>query len=268
MKITLTVVLYKHSQTMLKNFLLSCEKSVLYAQHALDAKFQLYIVNNDTSKEIDYEINELKNNSSALSIEFINSDKNGGYGYGNNFVLDKVNGDYHLVVNPDIIFFEDTFLKAIQFMEAQKGVGLLTPMIYDQNSQLQFSCKKNPTLFSQFLRFTFKHEKRFFKTYLERYEYQDHSYSSEIYDVPNCTGCFMFFRVNVFKAVRGFDERFFYYMDDCDLSRRALEVSRTAYVPSVRVVHEYQGDAYKNKKLRNEAIKSAFKYWRKWGGLF
>ncbi|WP_018299189.1 glycosyltransferase [Fangia hongkongensis] len=266
--ITSTVVLYKHPLEMLENFLSSYSSSVLRAQSEMQVTFHLYIVNNDITQKVDYKANLLDAKYSNISFEFIHSEKNGGYGYGNNLVIPRLKSDYHLVVNPDIIFCEDTFLQAITIMQERKEFGLLTPAVYDQHQKQQFSCKKNPTLFSQFLRFTLKHKKPFFKKYLEKYEYQDHSYEKEIYDIPNCTGCFMFFQTPIFKEVKGFDEQFFYYMDDCDLSRRALEISRILYTPEVKVLHEYQGDAYKNKKLRNEAIKSAFKYWRKWGGIF
>jgi GT2 family glycosyltransferase len=267
MKVTATVVLYKHPIKMLETFLESYQRSTLFSKESLGVDFHLYIVNNDIYKYVDYKFEDLCAKYKFLSMEFIESDKNGGYGYGNNIVLPRLNSDYHLVVNPDIIFFEDSFYQAIKIMQAKKNFGLLTPSVLGTNNTIYPSCKKNPTLFSQFLRFALKHKKYIFKKYLDEYEYLNYSYHKEIYDIPNCTGCFMFFRTKVFKKLNGFDDNFFYYMDDADISRRSLEISRTIYTPYVKVIHEYQGDAYKNKKLRNLAIKSAFQYSLKWGFL-
>ena len=57
----------------------------------------------------------------------------------------------------------------------------------------------------------------------------------------------MFFRTNIFKQLKGFDERFLYYMEDVDLSRRTVNCS-TRIVPSVRIVH--------NIKVRHTKIKN------------
>ncbi|MCF6775596.1 hypothetical protein L3V83_03300 [Thiotrichales bacterium 19X7-9] len=267
MKMTSVVVLYKHPLEMLEKFLASYEQSIkqLLSKYS-DMQSCLYIVNNDAEKQIDYQFDTIKQKYS-VDVIFLGSDKNGGYGYGNNFVMDRLDSEYHLVVNPDIVFEENTLTEALSFLETHHEVGLLTPAVFDVDGNQQFLCKKNPTLLIQFLRFVFKQKKVIFKKYLENYEYAGYSYDEIIYDIPNCTGCFMLFRTALFKQLEGFDERFFYYMEDSDISRRALEIAKTAYVPSVKVSHEYQGDAYKNKKLRNQAIKSALKYWRKWGGL-
>lgn len=267
-EISTCVVLYKHPEKMLENFLFSYEKSVKHLQEKFDNHiiFILYIINNDIEDLINYDIPSLQEKY-KVKLEYILSEKNGGYGYGNNLVLNQLQSYYHLVVNPDVTFFDDTFLEAIRYMDLHPEVGLLTPSIRLPNGERQFSCRRNPSLLSQTLRFVFKKKKKIFKKYLTHYEYQDYSYDKIIYDVPNCSGSFMFFRTTIFKKLKGFDERFFYYMEDADLSRRALDIAHTVYLPSVRIVHEYQSEAYKNKKLRNEAIKSAFKYFIKWRSL-
>lgn len=66
----------------------------------------------------------------------------------------------------------------------------------------------------------------------------------------------------------GFDERFFMYLEDNDLSRRVGQVSRTMFYPHVSVIHEYKKGSYKNPKLLIYHITSAVKYFNKWGWMF
>ena len=59
-----------------------------------------------------------------------------------------------------------------------------------------------------------------------------------VWDPPIVSGCFMLFRGGLYRQLGGFDGRFFLYFEDFDLALRAGKVTRTAYVPAVRIVHE------------------------------
>jgi len=87
-------------------------------------------------------------------------------------------------------------------------------------------------------------------------------------EVPYLSGCFMFMRVEVLKKIGLFDERFFMYLEDTDLSRRIHRVSKTIYYPEVSIYHEYGKGSYKNPRLSLYHIKSAFKYFNKYGWFF
>lgn len=85
--------------------------------------------------------------------------------------------------------------------------------------------------------------------------------------VPSLSGCFMFVRRSVLDSVGGFDERFFLYMEDVDLCRRMLSVSRLLYWPGVTVEHVHQMGSYRSRKLLLLHIRSAIRYFNKWGWL-
>ena len=78
----------------------------------------------------------------------------------------------------------------------------------------------------------------------------------------------MFMRMSVLKSVGGFDERFFLYLEDTDLSRRIGNVAKTIYDPSVAVIHEHQKGSYKSSRLMWVHIQSAVRYFNKWGWFF
>jgi GT2 family glycosyltransferase len=65
-----------------------------------------------------------------------------------------------------------------------------------------------------------------------------------------------------------YDERYFMYFEDWDLSRRVHKNFETLYFPLVNVYHGYESGANKKFNLFIIFIKSAFKYFNKWGWFF
>jgi GT2 family glycosyltransferase len=84
-------------------------------------------------------------------------------------------------------------------------------------------------------------------------------------EVPNLSGCFMLLRVEVLKIVGLFDEQFFMYLEDTDLSRRINMQFQTIYYPQVSIVHQYEKGSYKSLKLLKYHVVSAFRYFNKYG---
>jgi hypothetical protein len=78
----------------------------------------------------------------------------------------------------------------------------------------------------------------------------------------------MFLRTSVLADVGMFDPRFFMYLEDFDLVRRIHAKYKTIFLPSVKVIHEYAKGSYKNRKLMIYHIKSAIKYFNKYGWIF
>jgi len=77
----------------------------------------------------------------------------------------------------------------------------------------------------------------------------------------------MFFRSDVLRRLGGFDERFFMYFEDFDLSIRAKDLARNVYYPSAYVVHERQSAHKKSWRLKFVFAKSACLYFSKWGWI-
>ena len=97
-----------------------------------------------------------------------------------------------------------------------------------------------------------------------KYELRNLNYNLE-QEVPTISGCFLISPTNVLKEIGGFDERFFMYLEDVDLSRRVGLKYKVAYTPVATVVHEYAKESYQNKKLLFYHTISAIKYFNKWG---
>lgn len=78
----------------------------------------------------------------------------------------------------------------------------------------------------------------------------------------------MLFDSDKLLALNGFDERFFMYMEDIDISRRCAEKFGAIYYPLAKVIHKHEQGSYKNPALLKAHLKSAFDYFNKWGWVY
>ena len=219
------------------------------------------VVDNDASDAVREAVEE------AGGI-YVRTGKNIGFGAGHNVALKFLDSSacpYHIILNPDIKFDGSRLERLIEVMELQPDIGLLMPKVVYPDGRNQYLCKLLPTpadlLLRRFLprRFSSLARKR-----TARYELHSLDYNAPAY-VPSLSGCFMLLRMSVLKAVGGFDERFFLYMEDVDLCRRISTVSRLLYWPGVTVEHTHQMGSYRSKKLLFLHIRSAIQYFNKWG---
>ncbi len=90
----------------------------------------------------------------------------------------------------------------------------------------------------------------------------------QVMNVPFLSGCFMFLRNEALKKSGLFDERFFLYAEDTDLSRRMHQQFETLFYPEVEICHVHARGSYKDFGLTFHNTKSAIQYFNKWGWFF
>lgn len=204
-----------------------------------------------------------------FGAHYIHRPDNPGFGAAHNIAIAQAlacDADYHVVINPDVSFGPDVIPALRVYMDAHPDIGMLMPDIRYPDGSRQHLCKLLPHPGDLFLR-------RFFPAIyrlsgrLTAYEMRDSGYD-HVMDVPALSGCFMFLRTSVLKKIGGFDERYFMYLEDVDLSRRVGCVSRTIYYPAVSITHAYQKGSYKSRVLLTRHIRSAIHYFNKWGWFF
>lgn len=222
---------------------------------------------------IDFEIIIVDNNSSDNTVEIIENNfkdikliqkNNIGFSVAHNIAIKLGTGKYHLVLNPDIIFIENSLKKLINFMDKNYNIGLISPKILLPNRSIQYLCRRLPSLFdSIIIRFMPKFIRRIFQARIDYYEMRETGYN-KIMDVLFLTGAFMLIRNSVLDKVGGFDENFFMYFEDIDLCRRIQKISRTVFYPYTSVIHLWEGGTRKNFQLLLISIRSAIYYFSKW----
>ena len=92
----------------------------------------------------------------------------------------------------------------------------------------------------------------------------DKDYNSS-FDAPYFSGCCMIVRTSSFIAIGGFDERYFLYLEDADITRSLSLIGRCLHFPHISVVHSWGRGNYKSLKLLFVNLISSFKYFSKWG---
>lgn len=203
-----------------------------------------------------------------LDATYIFNGKNIGYGAAHNIAIRQTlqqNIPYHLIINPDIIFDSNILSEIVVFMNNNSNIGLLMPKVYYPNGEIQYLCKLLPTPFDLIFR-RFLPQKWTMKR-TGKFELRASGYNRTI-DVPYLSGCFMFLRTEAIQQVGMFDERFFMYPEDIDLTRRIHRRYRTVFYPEVSVIHEHTQGSYINTKLLFIHIKNMIKYFNKWGWIF
>lgn len=223
----------------------------------------LYLIDNSPT-------DELKRICVDKRIKYFHNPSNPGFGAAHNIAFNyslKNETNYHIVLNPDVIFTSESIQRMIQFMETDQKIGNLMPKVLYPDNSIQHLCKLLPTPYDwigrRFNPFRKLVEKRnqLFELHFTEY--------NKIMEVPYLSGCFMFLRVDALKKVGLFDENIFMYGEETDLCRRLITGGyKTVFYPEVSIIHEFQKGSHKSWRLTWIGIQSAIYYFNKWGWFF
>ena len=255
--ISISVVLYKNKASDLNTLL-----SSIYNCSCFKNNVKVYIIDNSPTPE-------LKTHCSEDSIEYIHNPSNPGFGSAHNIALMKaieIGTKYHFIVNPDIYFEGNVIETMVNVMNKDAAIGMMMPQVLNLDGSIQNLPKLLPTPFSILLR-KFKKPKAVYNQFINRYELRSFP-KDKIYNAPILSGCFTLLNLEAVRMVGLYDDKFFMYFEDWDLSRRMHQNYKTLYFPIVSVYHGYDSGANKNFKLFKIFIKSAIHFFNKWGWFF
>ena len=197
-------------------------------------------------------------------VNILKNNRNLGFAVANNRAIHYCEGRFVLFLNPDIILIEPVFTKAIQFLEEKQDAGLVGCKLINPDMSIQKSFHTSfPTLTNKFL------EAIYVEKLLDNYTPYNQKNTS-IKKVASITGAFIFAKIDLIKELGGFDECFFMYCEDIDLSFRVTQMGYSNYYLHNISVHHYLGastkknrKSYFGKVLQKE---SAYKYFMKHQG--
>jgi GT2 family glycosyltransferase len=249
--ITASIVTYKNHPDVLTRTI----ESYLCATH--DEK--LYVIDNSPTEAT-------RNLCNHPRIEYIQNPVNIGYGRAHNIALSQAveKSAYHLVLNPDVYFDPHVIAELLAFMEKNHDVGLVMPRVLYPDGRLQTLCKLLPEPRQLFTRRFLPVPKKVLDHINYEYEMRFTNYD-EIAEAPFLSGCFMLLRTAALKKAGLFDENFFLYFEDVDLSRRIHKYYKTIYYPKVSIRHIHERGSHKEFKLFWHSLESAVRYFNKWG---
>tara|TARA_B110000116_G_scaffold205162_1_gene180293 strand:+ start:330 stop:1094 length:765 start_codon:yes stop_codon:yes gene_type:complete len=221
-------------------------------------KKRLYLIDNTKGKIF-------QNIFSQQEIEYIAVGKNIGFGAGHNLVIDRINSNsnFHLLLNPDVNFKEAVIPNLIAELKKHENVAMIAPKVLFPDGKHQDSCRRYPLVSELFAR-RFTSLRPIFKSTVFKGQYKDIDLDNSFF-AEFITGCFHLYKTDDFLELKGFDERYFLYMEDVDICKKIDDLGKNKiYYPKEEIVHVLKKESSKNMKLFFIHSVSAIKYFLKW----
>ena len=237
MQLSIIIVSYQ-----VKYFLEQCLHSVSAAIKNIDA--EVWVVDNaSTDGTVDYL--QVK----FSKVKFIVNTNNVGFAKANNQALNKCGGKYVLYLNPDTIVPEDCFKQCISFMDQHVESGAMgIKMIDGSGAFLPESKRSFPgpmnSLFKLIGLSNLFPKSKIFARYALAYLDKNKNHEVDV-----LSGAFMFCRREIILSLDGFDEAFFMYGEDIDLSYRIKEAGYKNYYFGESCIIHFKGESTKKNSI-------------------
>lgn len=254
------VVLHHNSPEEVRENLEALEKALL------PDRTEVFVVNNG-GKNANEKINFRSKKFELKFFEIANL----GYSNGNNFALAMAKGKYLCILNPDIIVEKNTLIVLLDFMRENPRVGLCGPRLRYPDNSIQDNYRVFPKILDLIIKRTFL--RKIFVNRMRHYLMWDKD-PQETEPVDWLTGAFQIFSRRCWEEVSPNDERFFLFMSDVDVCRRAWDKNFEVYfVGNAEALHNdakrLSGggflDIFRKKVLRIHLM-DAVKYYAKYLG--
>ncbi len=173
----------------------------------------------------------------GCELRMLQGHGNIGYGAAHNLVIRETGAEYHLLLNPDVEFDPDALGAGLGYLVSNPATVLVSPAANNGGGR-QYLCKRHPSLLILLLRGLVPAFLRApFTRRLAAYEMRDLPDDRPSTGIPIASGCCMLCRGRPLREAGGFDERFFLYFEDFDLSLRLGRLGKLAHVPAMRIRH-------------------------------
>lgn len=241
------------------------------AKHKPKVSYEIVVVDNASKKDELKEIEKKWQKGEHKNIVFIQSPSNLGYGQGNELGVKNSEGEYIAILNPDIEVKEDSLDGLLDFMEKNPKVGLVGPKLIYPDTTVQDSFRRFPSPLDITIKripwLRAKCPKRMANFLMWDIDFTKPS------EVDWVVGAFFVARRKAWLEIGGFDKRYFLFFEDTDICRMMWEKGwKVYYNPLFSAIHNHErlSDTtsawdYLKKKTVRIHIKSAFKYFWKWG---
>jgi len=236
----------------------------------INTPYEIIVVDLETDPETeDMILDRFKN------IKFLGVKDNLGYAKSVNLGIKKSSGDYVLILNPDIVTTKGSVDKMLAHMKSQSKIGMMGPRLINFNGSMQYSAFRFYDILLLLLRRTFLGKLKFGKKKIAKFLLKDKNI--ETINHPQkadwLMGSAMLVSKKALQKVGGMDEMFFMYFEDVDWSRRFWENGfEVIYFPQSIMYHYHRQASKKSgilntftNKMTREHLKSAYKYFKKYG---
>jgi len=253
MKLSIIIVSYN-----VKFFLEQCLNSILASN--LNFSYEIIIVDNNSS---DNSLHYIQTRFQASNIQYIINTDNPGFAKACNQGIKQAKGEYILLLNPDTILGENVLSRVCSFMDGEPLSGAVGVKMINGLGQFLVESKRGfPGPWASFCKISglsslFPKSKIFGQYSLK---YLD---ENKIQKVPILAGAFMMIRKKALDKSGLFDESFFMYGEDIDLSYRISQAGYINFYLPEKIIH-YKGESTnKNDKKYIDAFYNAMRLFYK-----
>ena len=222
MKLSVVILNYN-----VRYFLELCLKSVELATKNIDA--EILVVDNNSTDDSCKMVKKL-----FPEIKLLENKENLGFSKGNNIGVSQATGEYVCILNPDTVVAEDTFEKVLAFTDSKENLGMVGCRLIDGKGQFLPESKRNIPTPLVSVKKILGNSKAYYANNLGQLENGK---------VKILVGAFMLLKRNLYLDLNGFDEDYFMYGEDVDLSYRVLEKGLDNFYYGNSTIIHYKGES-------------------------
>ncbi|MGB0980644.1 MAG: glycosyltransferase family 2 protein [Winogradskyella sp.] len=222
MKLSVIILNYN-----VRYFLELCLKSVEAAINGIDA--EIIVVDNNSIDDSCTMVKQL-----FPTVHLIENKVNLGFSKGNNIGVAKAKGEYLCILNPDTVVAEDTFTKILNFADTKQNIGIVGCQLIDGSGEFLSESKRHIPTPKVALQKLLGYTKNYYDDTIE-----NHSNG----EAAILVGAFMVLKRAVYNAVNGFDEDYFMYGEDIDLSYKILKSGYSNYYFGEATIIHFKGES-------------------------
>jgi GT2 family glycosyltransferase len=221
------------------------ERSLLAVREALVCEPGEIIVFDNASADGSKEYLEPK----FPEVRFIWNDENLGFGRANNKAWKQAKGNIILFLNPDTLIGRKCLSNTAGFLRSKEEAGALgIRMINGSGRFLKESKRGYPTVMTSFYKLCglsslFPRSSVFARYYL------GHLDPDQTQEIDVLAGAFMMVKREVLEKTGGFDEDFFMYGEDIDLSYRIQQLGYKNYYFADDTIVHFKGESTRRDSL-------------------
>lgn len=257
-QVSIIIVNYK-----VENELINCISSILNSNPKVS--FEIIVVDNDSQNQLE---RKLRKNSDGL--KYIKSQRNIGYGAGNNLGARQAKGKFLFFLNPDTKVNKKAIDALFNFINGNSKVGLVSPLLVDSsNAAYPNQGSDEFTFISAIAVFSFM-GKYLLKNKISRKFFHLDWDKKNVEEFDVVPGAAFMIKKSVFEEAGKFDEDFFLYFEEYDLARRIKKLGYKNYiVPQAKIFHIREASTKKRKDINKIFSKSRYEFFKKnYGILF
>lgn len=200
-------------------------------------QLQIIVVDNASSTQFKLHPNEYKNN-----ITILRSRRNMGFAGGYNLGIKEAllqNYDYILILNNDTKVYSDMLKNLLKVLDSDPLIGVVIPKIYFAKGREFHKTRYKPSELGKVIWYAGGDtDWENIKSIHRGVDEVDHGQYDEIESVEFATGCCMLFKREVLEKVGLFDEKYFLYYEDADISERIKKSGyKIYYLPTACLIH-------------------------------